>query len=105
MPLPSSDRASQPTPGPWRVRSGKWVVAKRGEHEGEILIAPTYWMENVPEEAAANARLIAAAPDLLEALKDVLRIAKAASIGVTGNAKRIERADAAIARATGASNG
>jgi hypothetical protein len=37
---------------------------------------------------------------LVEALRDVLRIAEAASIGVTGNAKRLERARAAITRAT-----
>lgn len=39
--------------------------------------------------------------ELLAALKDVLRIAKAASIGVSGNAPRIARAEAAIARAEG----
>ena len=64
------------TPGPWRVKSDKWVIASRGEHEGEILIAPTYWMENVPEEAAANARLIAAAPMLLEELQRLVRVAQ-----------------------------
>jgi hypothetical protein len=41
--------------------------------------------------------------DLLAALQDVLRIATAASIGVSGNAPRLERARAAIAKATGGS--
>ena len=36
--------------------------------------------------------------ELAAALRDVLRIAKAASIGVTGNAKRIESAEAALAK-------
>jgi hypothetical protein len=47
-----------------------------------------------------DARLISAAPELLDALKDVLRIARAASIGITGNQPRIERAQAAIKKAT-----
>lgn len=37
--------------------------------------------------------------ELLIALKDVLRIAKAASIGIHGNAPRIARAEAAIINA------
>ena len=59
------------TPGPWRVHADRWIKATRGEHEGEILAAPTYWMEGgeaVAAEGRANARLIAAAPELLEAL-------------------------------------
>lgn len=59
------------TPGPWLVHHEKWVIATRGVHAGEILIAPTYWMEHAKEEAAANARLIASAPDLLEALRQI----------------------------------
>jgi hypothetical protein len=51
-------------------------------------------------ELLANARLIAASTELLEALRDVLRIATAASIGVSGNAPRLERARAAIAKAS-----
>lgn len=35
--------------------------------------------------------------ELTEVLRDILRIAKAASIGITGNAKRIERAEIALA--------
>jgi len=67
------------TPGPWRVKNGRWVVATRGQHEGEILIAPTYWMEAAQDEAAANARLIAAAPEMLAALRRaVLALAFAA---------------------------
>jgi hypothetical protein len=57
------------TPGPWGIKHRQWVVAKRGEHEGEIVVAPTYWMDHAPLEAEANARLIAAAPELLAALK------------------------------------
>ena len=53
------------------------------------------------KEALANTIIAAAAPELLGALKDILRIAKAASIGVSGNATRIERAQSVIAKAEG----
>jgi hypothetical protein len=87
------------TPGPWAVRHEKWVIATRGEHEGEILIAPTYWMEHVPEEAAANARLIAAAPSLLTALRDLMdAVALGDDAGITA---ALNAAEAAEAKATG----
>ena len=69
------------TPGPWVIdesRHGKrgpvhtlMVVAEKGGMPGLIvnqgaLVEPQDW---------ANARLIAAAPDLLEALKGVVRVA------------------------------
>jgi hypothetical protein len=47
-----------------------------------------------PEEIAANARLIAAAPELLEALRGVVRVADRATV-------EFDAARAAIARATG----
>jgi hypothetical protein len=50
-------------------------------------------------EILANARLIAAAPDLLEALKDVLP-----ELESIGPLEKFERARAAIARATGSRN-
>lgn len=54
------------TPGPWKVSdSGQHVLATRVQHEGPIaVVASTYWMDGAPEEAAANIRLAAAAPDL-----------------------------------------
>jgi hypothetical protein len=91
--------SAQHTPGPWRVKSERWVVATRGEHEGEILIAPTYWMEVAPDEAAANARLIAAAPDLLDCCTKAL----AAWTG-DGPAIDLDTLRAAIAKATGAAS-
>jgi hypothetical protein len=93
------------TPGPWRVHAERWVKATRGDHEGEILVAPTYWMEHVAEEAAANARLIAAAPELLEAVRD-LDDAICANLDQQVNRTALRLAlikgRAAIAKATGA---
>ena len=52
-------------------------------------------------EACNNYERVCAERDALaEALKDVLRIATAASHGVTGNAPRLERARAALAKVT-----
>lgn len=56
------------TPGPWRIGSTQTRVESRA---GSVL-AVTDYEPHIPEVAArANARLIAAAPELLEALKAV----------------------------------
>lgn len=73
------------------------VVAEKGGMPGLIVnqgaVEPRDW---------ANAHLIAAAPELLEALKDILRIARAANLGISGHAPRFAKAQAAIAKAEGA---
>jgi hypothetical protein len=59
------------TPGPW-------FVAEGANHEGDYAPAgsvrnETWWIAKVEDapEAEANARLIAAAPELLEALRKI----------------------------------
>jgi len=54
-------------------------------------------MTSVTTEAKANARLIAAAPELLEALKDLVRYLKYIENDSTG----LELAEFAIAKAEG----
>jgi len=91
------------TPGPWETAT---------EHRKDlgvdhIWIAPASWLPRVArvvvypevaEEERANARLIAAAPDLLEALQ----MADAALSGANMDMKVVERkARAAIAKALG----
>lgn len=69
---------SKHTPGPWRV-CGLNVACNK-----EIVVASCYRdsLESVVvrpkemEECLANARLIAAAPELLEALKDAIETAE-----------------------------
>jgi hypothetical protein len=55
---------TSPTPSPWEIKAGRWIVATRGPHEGEIIAAATYWMDTAPDEAAANIALCASAPDM-----------------------------------------
>ena len=54
------------TPGPWKVgyknESGRYIEAPDG------YVAVVHYWSRSDEEMEANARLIAAAPDLLEAL-------------------------------------
>jgi len=105
------------TPGPWKVEwpfeGGALITADDGH--GELAQVKTrYSKTNNLEEAEANARLIAAAPDLLEAICDLeLRMTQAALasgigprknhtdflLGELGRMKDVARA--AIARAKG----
>ena len=55
------------TPGPWIAEDDQSIYAADGD--GRRLIAECH--AGHKEERAANARLIAAAPDLLAALEDV----------------------------------
>ena len=81
----------KPTPGPWHVANG---VQIRGERE---QIAKVWMMRG--GEGNANARLIAAAPELLEALAEVVNAADGESWSQLGPS--LSKARAAIAKATG----
>ena len=90
--MSASDQPIVHTPGPWEVR----------EHEGLFAIAhPTGWVleSNDEQQDRTDARLIAAAPDLLAALNDLLYELPRHSGGL--QAKRIVAARDAIQKATG----
>lgn len=104
--------ASKHTPGPWTWRNGGnhyvledakgEVVADDGSAYGEY----SGWFQGEP---SADAVLIAAAPDLLAALQDILPTvermlaARWEPAGIEAPERRsIEAARAAIAKATGA---
>jgi hypothetical protein len=100
------------TPGPWLIQQGdEWtdgIVTLHGHNEDGT---PIYWTvasyNRQRDEAKANARLIAAAPELLAALKDIysgwkyLRETHGDLYGV-GWDRSQEKAEAAIAKAEGA---
>lgn len=91
------------TPGPWKVMYGKKypraIVRVNSTNEPGGINSIVRWngigLPSSPE-AVANARLIAAAPDLLEALHGVLRV-------TDRKTDEFDAARAAIAKAEGVS--
>lgn len=86
--------AAKHTPGPW-------VVFEKHIGAGgtlPIVHRTKWWSHGINEiEDAANARLIAAAPDLLEELREIVEM-----IDPCGHDVNFDAARAAIAKATGA---
>jgi hypothetical protein len=91
------------TPGPW-VLDGDDIIERTGflggvyvahKDSGRVAEAFVNCRVTTDDECRANARLIAAAPDLLNALKTLASVAE--SRGIPADAAR-----AAIAKATGA---
>jgi len=64
---------ANPTPGPWRAEPADMfgdhnIVLAKGDDDSRAIAAVVSNMRD-PQEVAANARLIAAAPDMLAALE------------------------------------
>ena len=94
------------TPGPWQAEEAsvrgitqEWFVRVDGD---DIAIASDIRDRN-GNHSEANARLIAAAPELLEALEDLASLAEAAmrEVGEYDIEAELADARAAIAKATG----
>lgn len=96
------------TPGPWQITEmdgevNRAVVGPDGELIADCF-APTAEDFNLPQDYEANARLIAAAPELLEALSHLLEMVSECQLnGILPDAKEwpAEKARAAIAKAKG----
>ena len=91
------------TPGPWSIQ-GQWQLkTDTGEWvDAECVEAPKWgiigaWVDASCDEAVENARLVAAAPELLEALRYM--VANAEAEGWSG--MMVAGAVAAIAKAEG----
>lgn len=93
--------SAQHTPGPWKalaIDSAGWVdIVREGTDDAWPL--PFAACKHFDQEA--NARLIAAAPDLLEACVE----ARVRMVGVTGMERHVALLDAAISKATGQKSG
>ena len=92
----NSTQLKKHTPGPWSYRSNEWSRIEI-HYPGGQLASVSKWDDPsspppVPE-MHANAALIAAAPDLLEALKDMVSLFS----GYQG--MQLERAKLAIEKA------
>ena len=88
------------TPGPWEA-CGKAVHAETGR---EIVFGSHNTRSGSDEEQRANARLIAAAPELLEACREVaewLDLLKQNYPDMAGLIRGCRKARAAIAKAEG----
>jgi hypothetical protein len=101
-------RALTPTPGPWRYgvvedRDFRAVEADEFYIAGSDDECPaTVWGGKGYPRGEANARLIAAAPDLLEALKACAAVCAGEVVNKNGLIFALEQARAAITKATGA---
>lgn len=109
--------SAQHTPGPWRVFNHSWsdtsILADGFDH-GICLLDINHATEESQEadEAlmAANARLIAAAPELLEMLGIARNYIEATVLNASSPKTRenysgcLRRIDAAIAKATGSAS-
>ena len=101
-----SREAMKHTPGPWYIDP----IKADANGNRRIMAEQCTPVAVVPEHLAADARLIAAAPDLLEALKEATsalewrweRVAnRAAPVHETAIQEAYNQARAAIAKATG----
>lgn len=93
------------TPGPWRIDPAFCSDIQTEDGKYEIASTSPYVLDggNAPEEWEANARLIAAAPELLECLMWYVKEDDCAE-GMEGNEfweDGLNRARAAIAKAIG----
>lgn len=96
------------TPGPWRDEGNGDIqgIEDNGYGRGPVDVCSVY-LRTAPGRTEANTRLIAAAPDLLEALQDLVEILDMAlMVGIPTLPRGADgpavKARAAIAKATGA---
>lgn len=88
------------TPGEWalRIRGGECTIVVRDHLPGRIVIAEV----EVGPQRSANARLIAAAPDLLATCRDFVALYDGLRDAIGPSVReKLARADAAIAKADG----
>jgi hypothetical protein len=109
--------SAQHTPGPWTVRSypayGYGITAEdspQARHSFAVVHFADTQRGRTTERAKADARLIAAAPELLEALAALMKGSEYSGDGRWGRIvmpsdAAMTAARAAIAKATGASHG
>lgn len=91
---------SNHTPGPWFAK-GRYIGTKNHmSYIGECRDVNGNWSDDA--KASADAQLIASAPELLEALKEVFVIGDRLVDDVYGR-EFVEKAKAAIAKAEGLS--
>lgn len=92
--------SSKHAPGPWAYQEDSDAYTHIVRGPGNRFICQL--AQTPSAEIEANARLIAAAPELLEALKDLIGwVPGGVHFHTDAPQKAVERASAAIAKATG----
>lgn len=96
------------TPGPWRVFEHSWCdtsIGAPGTSNAICRLDINHATEESQEadeaQMAANARLIAAAPELLEALKACAAVCAGETTNKRGLISALEQARAALAKCEG----
>ena len=90
--------AARHTPGPWHAYSGLGVDVVNAD-EGRIEVVEL--RSQPPDTRVANARLIAAAPDMLEVCEELLKAYNIDICDAIAYKPAVEMARAAIAKARG----
>ena len=90
------------TPGPWAEDQPGTMIHIRTDEEVGRTICCMEVIDVSNDEWKANARLIAAAPDLLDTLVDLLYItnSRGEKLGLDDGGPVLDKARAAIAKAT-----
>lgn len=98
---------SDHTPGPWvlhkRDDEDEATMVKHVGENNDMFVCVTNVNWRYPKENAANARLIAATPDLLEALKDMIAEFSADEFGGEAQINTCWKAKQVVAKAEGKS--
>lgn len=90
-----TEKPAAHTPGPWRIRQNLDISTHEEDFESEVVVANVVTgMQFGVAERKENARLIAAAPDLLECVKEALKVNIPLRFGLR------QQFEAAIAKAT-----
>jgi hypothetical protein len=93
--------STQHTPGPWQVRPSTNDIVNADHGRLPFAIVAGYTLIGATYENGEDARLIAAAPDLLEALKKYMTAGAGNSTDFELQREAFFAARAAIAKATG----
>lgn len=70
------------TPGPWQAKHGRYVNTSVRDSEGLSICAMPSTQKRPSDEQIANARLIAAAPEMYKAISMALEILSRNQVGL-----------------------
>ena len=79
------------TPGPWRLKELREIVSEASNRHIAKVTFPAFGFVGY-DEADANARLIAVAPEMLDALRELLSIVQSGDAPAYGNLPQVDLA-------------